>query len=44
MIGLKKSKALAKELVDDALKALEIFDNKADPLREIATYIINRDK
>ena len=28
--------------VDDALKAIEEFDNEADPLRAIAAYIISR--
>jgi len=32
----------AKDLIDRALNALEIFDHKAQPLREIAKYIINR--
>ena len=32
----------AKNLVDEALQALEHFDKKADPLRALATYIIDR--
>ena len=44
MMGIHKSKAFAEQLVNDALQALENFDNKADPLRAIATYIIERNK
>ena len=44
LMGIDASKNLAKQLINDALKAIEQFDNKADPLREIAKYIINRNK
>lgn len=40
--GLKKSQKIAEALVKDSLKALEIFNNKAEPLKEIAHYIIAR--
>jgi len=43
-IGLNESKTYAENLVHDALHALEVFDNKADPLRGIAHYIIDRKK
>jgi len=42
LIGIKDSKAFAKKLVNNALQALDYFDNKADPLRYIANYIIAR--
>ncbi|MBW2039206.1 MAG: polyprenyl synthetase family protein [Deltaproteobacteria bacterium] len=41
-IGVKRSKAKAKELIGRGLTALEIFDNKADPLRGIARFILER--
>lgn len=44
LIGLDESKKRAEELVDIALKALEGFDEKADPLRAIARYIVQRRK
>ncbi len=44
LVGIEESKAFAKTLVKDALQALENFDNKADPLRAIASYIIERKK
>lgn len=42
VLGIDKSKKLAKELVDKAYSALAEFDSKADPLREIARYILTR--
>ncbi len=44
LMGLTPSRAFAQSLIDSALQALSIFDNKADPLREIATYIIERNR
>jgi geranylgeranyl diphosphate synthase type II len=44
MLGMKKSKEFAKKLVNDALKVLDNFDNKADPLRAIAHYVVVRKK
>ena len=44
LMGIEKSKTFAGELVNNALHAIGHFDNKADPLRAIATYIINRNK
>ena len=41
-IGLTESKLRAQELVNLSLAALEQFDEKADPLRDIARYIIAR--
>jgi geranylgeranyl diphosphate synthase, type II len=44
MIGMEASKAMAHMLVDKALQALADFDNRSQPLREIAKYIIQRKK
>jgi len=41
-LGIEKSKGYAKKLVNNALQALDNFDNKSDPLRAIAHYIIAR--
>jgi len=43
LYGLEKSKELARQAVDEAVEALSIFDTKADPLREIARFIVERD-
>ncbi|MDA8137213.1 MAG: polyprenyl synthetase family protein [Desulfobacteraceae bacterium] len=43
LIGLENSESYAHHLIDHALKSLAIFDKKADPLREIARYIVRRD-
>ncbi|HSA77333.1 MAG TPA: farnesyl diphosphate synthase [Nitrospirota bacterium] len=40
--GLEESRRRAVEVVDKAIIALKDFDRKADPLRELAKYIINR--
>ena len=40
--GLEESRRRAVEVVDKAITALRDFDRKADPLRELAKYIINR--
>ncbi|HLO25083.1 MAG TPA: farnesyl diphosphate synthase [Geobacteraceae bacterium] len=42
VIGLAESKQRAAELVDMALESLQGFDEKAEPLREIARYIVSR--
>ncbi|HEY3346060.1 MAG TPA: farnesyl diphosphate synthase [Nitrospirota bacterium] len=42
LIGLEESKLRAKELADAAVDALSIFGAEADPLREIARYIVSR--
>jgi geranylgeranyl diphosphate synthase type II len=44
LLGLQESKKFAKQLVQNALQALESFDKKAEPLRAIANYIITRKK
>lgn len=42
LIGLEESKALERRLVDGAIEALRGFDERADPLRLIAEYIVER--
>ncbi len=42
VIGLAAAKQEAKAMMDEAFKALEIFGSEADPLREIAAYIVKR--
>ncbi len=42
LFGVDQSKKMAKEAVDNALDSLTIFDHHAEPLRGIATYIIER--
>lgn len=44
IIGLRQSKDYARQLINAAMKALEEFNEKADPLRSIANYIIHRDR
>ncbi len=40
--GLKESQKMAESLVNDSIHALRIFNNKAEPLLEIAKYILSR--
>ena len=42
LLGLETSRQFAENLVNEALQALEVLDKKADPLRALATYIIER--
>ena len=42
ILGLAQSKMLAGQLVNEAITSLDSFDDKADPLRMIAGYIIDR--
>jgi len=42
MVGIAESKQRASELVETAVESLAGFGAKADPLREIATYIVKR--
>ncbi|MGD9269491.1 MAG: polyprenyl synthetase family protein [Syntrophobacterales bacterium] len=43
-VGLERSRQAAKDMIHDALIALEGFDEKANPLRSLAQYIITRKK
>jgi geranylgeranyl diphosphate synthase type II len=40
--GLQESKRLAQSLIAEATLHLQIFDKRADPLRELAKYILKR--
>lgn len=42
VMGLAAAKEEARNMMDEALRALVIFSAEADPLREIAKYIVNR--
>ena len=42
LMGLSGAKRKAADLVQQALRSLDIFDNKSDPLRALAHYIIER--
>ena len=44
LMGLDKAKSLASKLLKESLDALSEFDSGADPLREIARYIVTRDR
>jgi geranylgeranyl diphosphate synthase type II len=43
-VGLERSRQAGNEMVNDALAALEEFDDRANPLRSLANYIITRKK
>ncbi len=42
--GMEKSKTMLKEIIDNAIDMLAVFKEKADPLKQIAVYIIERKK
>ena len=42
LMGLEQAKAFAGQLCDEAHAALERFDQRATPLRQLADYIIHR--
>jgi len=42
LLGLVESRKMAANRVKEALQALEYFDKKADPLRAVAQYVIDR--
>ena len=42
--GMEKSKIMLKEIIDNAIDMLVPFKDKAEPLRQIAVYIIERKK
>lgn len=43
LIGLEASRQKAREIVEEALAAIQQFDLRADPLRMIARYIVERE-
>ncbi len=44
LMGIDGARNLASDLVTEALHRLDIFDSKADPLRAIARYVIERQR
>lgn len=42
LYGIERSKEKARELIHNSIEALSLFDEKADPLRAIALYILER--
>lgn len=42
VMGLAAAKEEARIMMEEAFRALEVFGEEADPLREIATYIVKR--
>lgn len=42
VFGMTESKNIQKRLIDQAIESLKRFDNRAEPLIELARYIINR--
>lgn len=42
IMGLKAAKGYARNLIDKALETLAPFDHRADPLRAVARYVIER--
>jgi geranylgeranyl diphosphate synthase type II len=44
ILGIDSSRRFAETLVDEALEALEVFDIRAEPLRALATYVIERNR
>jgi len=44
LLGLPEAKEVASRLIAHAIESLERFDHKANPLRAIASYIINRNR
>lgn len=44
LIGVEESRRIAREHVEQALSAISGYNAKADPLRAIAFYVLNRNK
>jgi geranylgeranyl pyrophosphate synthase len=44
LLGMDGAKKMAEKNYHDALQAIDIFDQRADPLRSLAKYIIEREK
>jgi geranylgeranyl diphosphate synthase, type II len=42
IMGVEKSRAFARELMNRALAALDTFDHRAEPLRQLATFVVER--
>ena len=44
LVGLEEARRLADEAVASALGALEGFGSEAEPLRDLARYVVEREK
>ena len=44
VLGAERARAQAHILVDQAIRALDVFDDSADPLRAAARFVIDRSK
>jgi len=44
VLGLDRSKSIQRDLIQEAIDELRQFDGRAEPLRHIAKYIIERRK
>ena len=44
ILGLDKSKEIQRAMIKGAVESLKSFGDRADPLRDIAQYIIERKK
>ncbi len=42
LVGIEKTKEIAREHIEKAINSLEIFEDRAQPLREIAYFVLNR--
>jgi len=42
LMGLAQSETFARDLISKALRALDNFDNRTEPLASLATYIVDR--
>ncbi|MCD4785759.1 MAG: polyprenyl synthetase family protein [Candidatus Eremiobacteraeota bacterium] len=42
VFGLEKSREMARKATEEAVSALDIFDERAEPLRQLAVYLLNR--
>jgi farnesyl diphosphate synthase len=42
LLGIENAKIRAKQLVEEAIEALSIYGDKAEPMRQVAKFIIER--
>lgn len=42
VFGLEESREMARKSTEEAVSALDIFDERAEPLRQLADYLLNR--
>ena len=44
LFGLEVSRTMAREAVEEAIAALDVFTSQAEPLRALAQFIVDRKK